>query len=216
MSNHISLVRGTTRALKIDLVNEEGEALTCAELVGASAEFLLRVLPGDVSNVLRYTTALNPANLAFEVISPTLDLTFLPGDTAALTLQGYVYQVEVTLASGDVLPVIEWDLLDLNLGGSAVPTPPVFTNTVTITQDWPLSNDMTYMTPGGSPIENAQVRVYYKSDYDAGVLTSPVGITTTDAAGKWRQPILVLPGYTYVARLEKAGDFGPDKIEFFA
>jgi len=216
MSNRISLVRGTTKKLSIDLVDENGQPIACSRLVGATAEFLMRVQPEDVVNVLKYTTVLNPDNLAFQVLEPVLDLTFLPADTTALTLQLYFYQVQVTLTTGDVLPVIEWDLLDLNLGGAAVETPPVFTNTVTITQDWPLSNDMTYMTPGGSPIENAQVRVYLKSDYDAGVLTSPIGITTTDAGGKWKQPVLVIPGYTYVARFEKPGDFGPDKVEFFA
>lgn len=216
MSNRISLVRGTTKKLNVDLVDENGQPISCARLVGASAEFLLRDQPTDVVNILRYTTALNPDNLAFQTLEPVLDLTFLPADTSALALQLYFYQVQITLSTGDVLPVIEWDLLDLNLGGAAVETPPVFTNTVTITQDHPLSNDMTYMTPGGSPIPDAQVRVYTKSDYDAGVLTAPVGITTTDSYGKWRQPVLVIPGYTYVARFEKPNAFGPDKVEFFA
>jgi len=216
MSNRISLVRGTSKKLSIDLVDESGQPTDRLRLKDATAEFLMRNQPTDIANVLKYTTALNPTNLAFQVGEPVLDLTFLPADTATLPLQLYFYQVQITLSTGDVLPVIEWDLLDLNLGGAAVVTPPVFTNTVTITQDWPLSNDMTYMTPGGSPIENAQVRVYLKSDYDAGVLTSPIGITSTDAGGKWRNPILVIPGYTYTSVFTKPGEFGPDKIEFFA
>jgi hypothetical protein len=216
MSNRISLVRGTTKKLSVDLVDERGEPIDCKRLKDATAEFLMRVQPTDVTNILRFTTTANPSNLAFVVGQPVLDLTFLATDTATLPLQLYFYQIEVTLSTGDVLPVIEWDLLDLNLGGSAVPTPPPFTNTVKITQDYPLSNDMTYMSPGGSPIENAQVRLYYKSDYDAGNLATPIGITTTDAHGKWRNPILVLPGFTYTARLEKAYEFGPDTVEFFA
>jgi hypothetical protein len=215
MSNRISLTRGTTKKLSIDLVDENGEPIPLAALVDATAQFLMRNQPEDVSNVLKFTTALNPDNLAFEQNLPVLDLTFLPTDTAALPLQLYFYQVQLTRGA-DTVDVIEWDLLDLNLGGAAVPTPPPFTNTVAISADYPLPGDMAYMTPGGSPIENAQVRVYYKSDYDVGNLASPVGITTTNAAGKWVNPILVLPGFTYVARVEKPGEFGPDKLEFFA
>ena len=216
MSNRISLVRGTTKKLSIDLVDEDGQSIDCARLEGATAEFVLRNQPTDVSNVLLYDTTNNPTNLAFQELEPVLDLTFLPGDTSALDLQLYFYQVQVTLTTGDILPVIEWDLLDLNLGGAAAETPPVFTNTVKVNHDYPLASDMTYMTPGGSPIKDAQVRVYLKSEYDAGVLTTPVGITTTDDAGKWRQAILALPGFTYVARFEKPNEFGPDKVEFFA
>jgi hypothetical protein len=216
MSNRIELVRGTTKKLSVGLINERGVPVTCAQLMGATAEFLLRQQPTDLVNVLRYTTQTTPSNLAFQVTEPTLDLSFLPMDTAALPLQLYVYQIQVTRNTGEVLPVIEWDLFDLNLGGSAVVAPAPFLNTVKITQDYPLSDDMTYMTPGGSPIENAQVRLYRKSDYDAGNLTTPVGITTTNTAGKWVHPILVLPGYTYTVRMEKPAEFGPDTKEFFA
>ena len=214
MSNRISLVRGTTKKLSVDLVDDSGTPVVIDRLIGATAEFLLRVQPADVTNVLRFTTALNPTNLAFEVSAAVLDLTFMPTNTSALALALYFYQVQVTLTTGDVLPVIPWDLLDLNLGGAAALTPPVFTNTATITSDYPLSDDMTYMTAGGSPIEGAQVRVYYKTDYDAGVLTMPVGITTTNASGRWLQPILVIPGFTYVARFEVPNAYGPDQVVF--
>jgi len=216
MSNRISLIRGTTKKLSVDLVDETGEPIAVSRLVGATAEFLMREAPEDVVNILRYTTALNPTNLAFQVGVPVLDLTFLATDTPTLALKLYYYQVMVTLTTGDVLPVIEWDLLDLNLGGAAVVPPAPFASTVTITADYPLSNDMTYMTPGGSPIVGAQVRLYLKSEYDIGNLANPIGITTTDTHGKWMNPILVLPGYTYVARFEKPNEFGPDKVEFFA
>lgn len=216
MSNRLDLIRGTTKALAIDLVDASGETIPLADLVGATATFVMRVAPEDTSNVLAYDTVTTPLNLAFETDAAVLDLTFLPVDTSALALALYYYRVQITLTSGAVYDVVPWDLLDLNLGGSATPTPPTFDNTVRITADWPLSGDMRYMTPGGSPIVNAQIRVYRKSDYDAGNLAAPIGITTTDASGNWTQPILVIPGYTYVARLEKPYEFGPDVKEFFA
>jgi hypothetical protein len=216
MSNTISLVQGTTKKLSIDLVDENGEPIHLHKLKGAFAQFLMRVQPTDVSNVLAFDTTNNPLSLAFELNVPVLNLTFQPSDTATLALQLYFYQVQLTLADGTVYNAIDWSLLDLNLGGAAVPVTPPFPSTVTITQDYPLSNDMQYQTPGGSPIDYAQVRVYYKSDYDAGNLNNPVGITTTINGGKWANPILVIPGYTYTARFEKPGEFGPDTFEFFA
>lgn len=216
MSNRISLVRGTSKKLSIDLVDENGTPIPLPKLVGASAQFLMRNQPTDVTNVLAFTTAANPTNLYFDVDEAVLHLYFAPSDTAALPLQLYFYQVQITLVTGDILDVIEWDLFDLNLGGAAVPTPPPFTNTVAISADYPLPGDMAYMTPGGSPIENAQVRLYYKSDYDAANLANPIGITTTDAAGKWKNLIFVVPGYTYTVRMEKTNEFGPDTREFFA
>lgn len=212
----INLIRGSTKTVAIDLVDEFGTALPLERLKGASAEFLMRAQPTDVTNVIRYTTAGTPAALAFEATAAVLDLTFQPADTATLAIQFYFYQVQITLADGSLFDVVPWDILNLELGGAASPSPPSFDNTVKITADYPLVGDMRYMTPGGSPITNAQVRVYKKSDYDAGNLTAPVGVTSTDAYGNWAQPILVTTGYTYTARLEKPYEFGPDTKEFFA
>lgn len=210
MSNHLSIIRGTTKKITIEIVDSVGNPLDHCKLRGASAEFLMRNDPTDLTNVLRFTTTDTPGNLAFQPLASALDLTFNPTDTASLPLQLYHYQVMLTLSDGEVLPVIEWNLLDLNLGGAAVPVTPPFDNTVKLDHDYPLSDDMRYMTPGGSPINNAQIRVYQKSDYDAGLLTAPIGITTTNAYGRWIAPVLVKPGYSYVVRMEKPYDFGPD------
>jgi hypothetical protein len=216
MSNRISLVQGTTKKLSIDLVDQDGRPIKMSKLVGATAQFLMRVQPTDLVDVLKFTTADNPTSLYFDIDEPVLHLVFAPADTALLPLQLYFYQVQLTQTDASVVNAIDWDLLDLNLGGSAVPTPPPFENTVPINHDYPLPGTMTYMTPGGSPIENAQVRLYYKSDYDAGNLAAPLGITTTDAHGNWKNTLLVLTGFTYTVRLEKAYEFGPDTREFFA
>lgn len=216
MSNRISIIQGTSKNIAVDLVDEAGQFIACKDLIGASAELLVRLQPTDVSNVLRFSTIDTPTSLAFEANVAVLDVNFVPSDTATLAILLYFYRLRLTLATGAIIEVIPWDIFDVNLGGAAVPAQPPFSNTKKIDQDYPLANDMTYQTPGGSPIENAQVRLYYKSDYIAGKLDKPIGITMTDAYGKWRQPILVIPGYTYVARLEKANEFGPDIKEFFA
>lgn len=210
MSNHLSIIRGTTKKVTVELVDDYGSPIEHCKLKDASAEFLMRNQPTDLTNVLRFTTTDTPGNLAFVPLASALDLTFNPTDTASLPLQLYFYQIMLTLSDGQVLPVLEWSLLDLNLGGAAVPVTPPFDNTVKLDHNYVLPDDMRYMTPGGSPIDNAQIRVYQKSDYDAGLLSAPIGITTTDSYGRWLAPVLVKPGYSYVVRMEKPYGYGPD------
>lgn len=216
MTSRLIVIRGTTRLLPIDLVDSDGLAFPRERLVGASAEFLMRVLPTDMSNVLRYATGSDPLALAFDPLLPVLNLTFLAADTASTTPGPYYWQVELTLAGGEVFAVVPWDVLDLDVGGSASQTPPVFNNTVAITSDFVQDGSLTYVTAGGSPIAGAQVRVYNKADYDAGLLDKAVGITTTDDRGRMTQPVLVTPGYMYLVRFDKPYEYGPDLVTFFA
>jgi len=215
-SSRLSVIRGTTKTLELRLVDGDNEPIDVERLVGASAELLIRVAPTDVVNVLRFTTANTPLSLSFKPDSAALLITFAPLDTSSLALLVYNWQLQVTLADGSVYDVVAWSPFDLNLGGTAVTPPPLFDNVVKIDHDYQLSDDLTYITPGGSPIENAQIRLYAKADYDAGRLDAPVGTTTTDAGGRWKNAILVAPGYWYVVRYEKPYEFGPDVREIFA
>lgn len=216
MSNRIQIVRGTADTREIDLVDDNGEPLTLDIIAGASAELLVRANPAVTTNAIDFTTTGTPASLAFIPGQAVMSLSFVPADTSGLALQEYFYQLTITSASGAPSVFIEWTPFDVILGGSATPQPPPFPNTVKIDENFRLPNDMTYMTPGGSPIVNAQVRVYLKSDYDAGKLDTPIGITTTNAFGGWQNPVLVQTGFTYVARFEKPNEFGPNTKEFFA
>lgn len=216
MSNRISIIRGTSESITVTLVDGSGLAFTPDRLAGATALLQVKAVPTDVSDVIAFTTAANPTQLSIGTQTSTVQITFNPSDTSSLAVQIYQYQLTVSLTDGTTLPAIPWTPFDVNLGGDTVPTPPVFTNTVKIDQDFRLPNDMTYQTPGGSPIENAQIRVYLKSDYDAGKLDAPIGVTMTNCKGGWMTPIFVNPGFTYVARFEKPNEWGPDKKEFFA
>lgn len=207
-STRISLIRGTSKSFEIDLTDDDGLEISPALLVGASGAFDMKNQPSDVSNVLGFTTSANPASLSFK--GSALLLNFAPEDTETLPLQVYTWRLRVTLANGDQLDAIEWSPFDLNLGGTAAETPPAFDNTVKLDHNYGIQDSLRYMTPGGSPIKDAQVRVYYKNDYDAGNITSPVGITLTRPDGRWTNPILVLPGYGYVVQFFKPGEFGPD------
>jgi len=207
-SARITLVQGTSRDFLIDLTDDQGQAIPEELLVGAVGEFFLRVLPTDIANLLYFNTTTDLLKLAF--VCSSLKLSFDSADSATLPIATDAWQLVVTLANGDRLVAIEWSPFDITLGGVTAPVAPVFTNTIKIDHNYGLSDNYRYMTAGGSPIENAQVRVYYQSDYDAGNLASPVGITMTKADGRWANSILVVPGYSYVLNFAKPNEFGPD------
>lgn len=216
MSNRITLVRGTTQHYTLTLTDANapspGACLAPSILQGALVVFEART-SDMATEVLRFTTAPPALNLQLNNSTAEVTLQFTPADTAALALGLYFYQLTVFAADGTVYPTIDWALLDLTLGGAASPPPPVFEATVQLNHDFPTPNALTYVSPGGTPIEAAQVRVYLKSVYATGNLSQPLGITTTDAYGRWAQPLLVLPGYTYTVRFEKTNAFGPDVTE---
>lgn len=208
-STRITLVRNSSKTFEIDIVDDDGVPLPLADLAGASADVYVRTAATSNVDVLHFSTA-DAAHLAFKETEAVLTLVFAADDTAAIDLGAYVYRVVLTLADGRTPDIIPWSPFDLVLGGVAAVTPPVFDNTAVVDHDFDLPGNLRYMSPGGTPIENAQVRVYRKTDYDARLFNAPVGITETDAYGKWKQPVLVAPGYTYVVQFLKQNEYGPD------
>ena len=65
---------------------------------------------------------------------------------------------------------------------------------------------------GGAPISALTIYLYKKVDFDGGNKTLPVGITETDAQGRWKNPIYVDPGLDYVLVYEKKQAFGPTSL----
>lgn len=207
----LEIVQGAATTEVIDLVDVNGDPLTYAALAGAGSSFLLRTTPTG-TNVLAFSTP-DAVHLVIDANASTITVTINPADVATVPLGPYFYQVTLTLASGAVSQPVPWTPADVVLGGSASPPPPPFTNTVALTQDFGLPGDLSYFTPGGTPIQGAQVRVYLKSDFDVGNFGSPIGITTTNAFGGWTDPIFVTPGYTYTVQFVKPNEFGPDSID---
>lgn len=207
-SSRINMIRGTTKSYEVNLTDEDGEPLTDDMLIGAYAVADFRVLPDSSSNVLTFDSRTTPLSLAF--YRSVLRLNFVPADTAALSIGMYAWRLRVSLANTSVYDAVEWSPFDLSDGGITEETPPQFDNTVAVDQNYGTSDSLRYMTAGGSPIANAQIRVYYKAQYDVGMLNTPVGVTETNADGRWKAPVLVLPGYSYVIQFFKPNEFGPD------
>jgi len=80
-------------------------------------------------------------------------------------------------------------------------------------EDYDGENNLRYEDDNGDPINEAQVRVFKKIDYDLENYTAAVGVTTTDATGGWVNPVTVEAGLTYTIQFFKPGYFGPDTKE---
>jgi hypothetical protein len=207
-SNRLRIVQGEALTFSVYLTDAAGSALPGERLLDAAVRLRIRSEPSGPDFVVYETP--DAARLEVKATDSSLQVTLSEIDTSSIALGAYFYQIRLILADGETAYPIDWTPVDVGLGGAADSAPPTFLNTVKINHDYPLSDDLRYVTPGGSPIENAQVRVYYKADYDAGALTEPVGVTTTTSSGRWLTPILVLPGYDYVVMFFKPSDYGPD------
>lgn len=65
----------------------------------------------------------------------------------------------------------------------------------------------------GEPVEGAVIRVYTKAAYDAGDTTVALGVTRTDAQGRWVSAVPVTRPGTYVVHYHKTGVIGPTDVE---
>lgn len=210
MSNRINIIRGTSATYLYDVVDQDGERIAPPErLVDATATFEARVAPTDlpIDDILSFTTA-DAMHMAFVGLQVRLSL--LAVDTVTKDLATYFYQIVVTLSDGTVLTIVPWAPLEIWLGGAAQPLPPSFDATTKVDQDYDQPDALRYMTPGGTPIDSAQIRIYYKKDYDAGNLAAPVGVSLTNSFGRWTNPVLLTPGFDYVVQFFKPNEFGPD------
>lgn len=214
LSNRLRIVQGASASFSIDLVDEAGEPLPAEDLATSIAALAIRADPLG-ADVLAFTSP-DASHVALDPRASTVSIGLTSADTTGLDVGGYFYRIKLTHADGEAEFPVEWAPLDIVLGGAADPVPPVFENTVKLDHDYPQPGDLAYMTPGGSPIPAAQVRVYAKADYDAGKLGNPVGITRTDTRGRWETGILVAPGFEYVIQFFKPNEFGPDVTQVTA
>ena len=82
-----------------------------------------------------------------------------------------------------------------------------------VDQNYQMVDALRYISPGGSGIPQATIRVFRKPDWDAGLRATSLFVTETDNDGRWVSPFWLEPGMMYVIVFEKAGSFGPDRTE---
>ena len=88
------------------------------------------------------------------------------------------------------------------------------TGSVVVDHDYGGADALAYKTAGGVGIDNAVIRAYLKTDYDAGNTGSGyiVATTTTDVNGRWTNQMNLDPA-TYTLYYFKQGAYGPDTQE---
>jgi len=93
-------------------------------------------------------------------------------------------------------------------------TPPPFPNTVIMDQDYGGTNELQPTdNDTGLPVEDVQIRVYKKIDYDLQNFEAAVGVTSSGADGEWDNPIIVEAAFTYIIQYFKPGGYGPNTHE---
>lgn len=85
---------------------------------------------------------------------------------------------------------------------------------VVVDHDYGGADALAYKTEGGAGIDNAVVRAYLKTDYDAGNTGSEYikATTMTDVNGRWTDQMNLDPA-TYTLYYFKQGAYGPDTQE---
>lgn len=205
----ITVIQGTNASFDLVVTDDDGNP---KDLTGAR----IVALVNDQSDItiLTKTTDAPTQILIISAVGGRARLLFVPADTVNLPLTSplvaYTYRVNATYADGSLDEIVEPSIFNLSRGGVTQPMPPTFDNNVKIDANYPSADALRYVTPGGSPIVGAQIRLYLQSDYIANRLNAPLGVTATDSFGRWVNPILVLPGYTYVVQFLQPGLYGPD------
>lgn len=67
-----------------------------------------------------------------------------------------------------------------------------------------------YTTAGGTPIPNAQIKIFRQVDYSVGRNDLAIASSETDPDGRWVVPVFLEPGMNYVVYFFKSGLYGPD------
>jgi hypothetical protein len=85
---------------------------------------------------------------------------------------------------------------------------------VVVNHDTGGADALRYVTDEGAGIDNAVIRAYLKSDYDAGDRGEAFvrATSTTDSSGRWARDMRLDPG-TYVLEFTAQGRYGPDTEE---
>ena len=91
--------------------------------------------------------------------------------------------------------------------------PPVFPNKVALNEHYGAHNALQIVDHDNVPIADAQIRIYWRADYDLQRLDNIIGVAVTNAQGGWVQPVFVEAGFTYIMHYTKPGICGPDVHE---
>lgn len=84
---------------------------------------------------------------------------------------------------------------------------------VKVDHNYEVPDNLRYVAPGGQGVPNATIRVYKQADWAASRIEAALFVTDTDNDGRWRSPVFLEPGLTYVIVFSKQNAFGPNPVE---
>lgn len=84
---------------------------------------------------------------------------------------------------------------------------------VMVNHNYPGADDLRVLNASGEPIEGVTITVFELVPYNAGIVDSWVGVSTTDTEGRWTTPILLPEDQTYIVHFEKPTMYGPSVLE---
>jgi len=136
------------------------------------------------------------------------------------TMQTSLQSRQLILAAGDVLTVEAVGRagdVDVDVTSYLMDTTPAQTSDLTnsgevlVDHNYGGSEVLSYKTQGGQGVDNATVRAYLKTDYDAGNRNSTYikAESRTTVTGAWNRPMMLDPG-VYTLLYFKQGSYGPD------
>lgn len=98
--------------------------------------------------------------------------------------------------------------------GKKISDIPTGLGAVAVDHNYGGTDALRYVDGAGSGIDNADIWIYLKSDYDAGRVSSNYvkAKTNTDVNGRWANPVNLDPA-TYTIHVYKQGEYGPDTQE---
>ncbi len=82
-----------------------------------------------------------------------------------------------------------------------------------VNHDFPNADDMLVVDETNNPIEAADIKVYDQTAFDAGVVDVWEAMTTSDAEGKWVDPIQLEDGRNWIVHFQKESMYGPVHVE---
>jgi hypothetical protein len=83
----------------------------------------------------------------------------------------------------------------------------------TVDHDYPVADAMLIVDETNTPVEAAQIRIFDHVAFQAGETDTWEAETTSDADGKWVDPVILEDGRTWVVHVQKPSVAGPEHVE---
>lgn len=89
------------------------------------------------------------------------------------------------------------------------PSSPVGTGDTAVDHNTGGADNLRYLSPTGTPIDNGSIVAYLTAEYDAKNYTNPIGATTSRSDGRFSAPLMLDAGVSYTIMFYKQGFFMP-------